>query len=355
MSQGSGLLDASPVDDAVQSSEQRTRPPGVWADPEAHLIAAVEHPWYRTLTAANAAVLATTNAFYQARNMSPVLMPITVSSVSSPMGLGSDSLPVQIDLLGDRTYLADSMQFQLEFMLRHGLDGAYYVMPTFRGEAADKTHLNQFFHSEAEILGGLEEVMSLVEAYMRALTEGLLDGTVGTQLERCVGTTVHLEDLLKREEFPRISYDEAEDILGSDCFTLKAPGAPAITRRGEQALIERFGGAVWLTFPPSRTVPFYQRVDERGRAHSADLLLGIGEVAGCGARHITGEETRRALADHLVAESDYAWYVRMKDNYPLETAGFGLGLERFLLWVLKHDDIRDLHVMPRIAGTPSWV
>ncbi|MDX2537114.1 MULTISPECIES: asparagine synthetase A [Streptomyces] len=355
MSQGSDLLDASPDDGAARSREQRTRPPGLWADPVAHLASAVEHPWYRIVTAVNASILASTSSFYQSRNVSPVLMPVTVSSVSSPMGLGSDSLPVQIDLLGDRTYLADSMQFQLEFMLRHGLEGAYYVMPSFRGEDADQTHLNQFFHSEAEICGGQEEVMSLVEAYMGALTEGLLEGAVGAHIERCAGTTDHLEELLKRPEFPRITYDEAQDLLGSNAFTLKAPEAPAITRHGEQALIEHFGGAVWLSSPPSLTVPFYQRVDERGRAHSADLLLGIGEVLGCGARHITGEETRQALADHLIPESDYTWYVRMKDDYPLETAGFGLGLERFLLWVMQHDDIRDLHVMPRIAGKPSWV
>ncbi|MFD7548347.1 amino acid--tRNA ligase-related protein [Streptomyces sp. NPDC059816] len=355
MSQGIDLLHTSPDENVTRSHEQRTRPPGVWADPEAHLTAAVEHHWYRAVTAINASIVNSTSSFYQSRNISPVLMPVTVSSVSSPMGLGSDSLPVQIDLMGDRTYLADSMQFQLEFMLRHGLEGAYYIMPTFRGEDADQTHLNQFFHSEAEIRGGQDDVMSLVEAYLGALTEGLLEGSVGNQVERCAGTTDHLEALLKQAEFPRITYDEAQDLLGSHAFTLKAPGAPAITRDGEQALIERFGGAVWLASPPSITVPFYQRVDKRGRAHSADLLFGVGEVVGCGARHITGKETRRALVDHSIAESEYTWYVRMKEDYPLETAGFGLGLERFLLWVMQHDDIRDLHVMPRIAGTRSWV
>src|SRR6185437_14349027 len=112
----------------------RRRPPGAWRDPEMHLAAAAEDPWYRMITAINASIVETTADFYRGRGVSPALMPVTVSSVSSPMGLGSDSQPVQIDLQGDRTYLADSMQFQLEFILRHGLAGAYYIMPTFRGE-----------------------------------------------------------------------------------------------------------------------------------------------------------------------------------------------------------------------------
>lgn len=40
----------------------------------------------------------------------------------------------------------------------------------------------------------------------------------------------------------------------------------------------------------------------------------------------------------------------MKDSFPLKTAGYGMGVERFLLWVLGHDDIRDLQILPRFNG-----
>ena len=333
----------------------RRRPPGAWRDPEMHLAAAAEDPWYRMITAINASIVETTADFYRGRGVSPALMPVTVSSVSSPMGLGSDSLPVQIDLQGDRTYLADSMQFQLEFILRHGLAGAYYIMPTFRGEQADETHLNQFFHSEAEIRGDLNDVMALVEDYLRALTRDLLDSATIYQIDEAAGTVSHLEGFLTKPVVPRIDFEAAYELLGSGYFAEKTPGALCITRAGEQKLIEYYDGAVWLTHPLHKTVPFYQQVDDRGRALSADLLLGIGEVVGCGARHRTGDEVRASLRDHQVAESDYAWYVQMKDRYPLQTAGFGLGLERYMLWALRHDDIRDLHVMPRVQGVPSWV
>ena len=330
-------------------------PPRLWNDPEAHRIAAVESPWYHMLTRLYGLLLDATNRFYADAGITPVLMPLTVSSVSSPMGLGSDSLPVRVDLLGEPVYLADSMQFQLEFMLRHGLRGAYYVMPSFRGETADETHLNQFFHSEAEIHGGLDDVIRLVERYLRALTSRLVEDPVSDLVARAAGTLEHLHTVVASTEFPRITFDTALETLGSTHFDTRGAGIPVITRRGEAALIERFGGGVWLTHPPHLSVPFYQRCDAAGRAECADLLLGVGEIVGCGARHIEADDVRSALATHDVSPDAYRWYIEMRESHPMPTAGFGLGIERYLLWLLNHSDIRDLHVMPRISGVPTCV
>lgn len=43
----------------------------------------------------------------------------------------------------------------------------------------------------------------------------------------------------------------------------------------------------------------------------------------------------------------YSWYLEMKRNYPRKTAGFGLGLERLLMWVLQIADIRRVQLTPR--------
>lgn len=59
------------------------------------------------------------------------------------------------------------MQFLLEYGLRFKGRGAFYIMPTFRGEILDKRHLNQFYHSECEISGSLEDVMTLSEEYVK--------------------------------------------------------------------------------------------------------------------------------------------------------------------------------------------
>ena len=101
-------------------------------------------------------------------------LPVTTGSISSPMGRGSDSLPVKINLEGVNTYLADSMQFLLEYGCRLNSNGVYYVMPSFRGEKADNRHLCQFYHSEAEIPGTLNDVMNLVDEYIKYLSRELL-------------------------------------------------------------------------------------------------------------------------------------------------------------------------------------
>jgi aspartyl/asparaginyl-tRNA synthetase len=128
----------------------------------------------------------------------------------------------------------------------------------------------------------------------------------------------------------------------------------ALRRAGERQLIEMYGGAVWVTHPPAEAVPFYQAVDSEGCALSADLLFGVGEVVGCGQRQSTGDLVRASLEAHHVDPAPYHWYCTMKDHFPLQTAGFGLGLERYLLWLLCHDDVRDLHALPRMRGVPHF-
>lgn len=349
---------ASLADDTASSAS--LAPPASWHDPQRHLVAAAESAWYQLCTSLMTAILHVTHDFYRARGIEPVLMPVTVGSVSSPMGLGSDSIPVSIDLHGERTYLADSMQFQLEFLLRHGLVGAYYVMPTFRGEDPDATHLNQFFHSEAEIRGGLSDVMRLVEEHVVAFASGLVTARCSEDLERVAGGLGHLRDLVDAGtsgSLPRITFDEAVDLLGTPAFEDRGPGRLTIRRQAEQELVRRVGGAVWLTHPPHPTVPFYQAFDESGtRALAADLLMGgVGEVVGCGQRHTDARDLLAALRVHEVDEDEYRWYRLMKQRQPLLTSGFGLGVERFLLFATRHDDIRDLHVMPRLKGSRSWL
>jgi len=334
-----------------------TTPPRTWRTPERHLEAATDSPWYRLVSRLQCAIVDATSSFYKERRIRPTLMPITVGSISSPIGLGSDSLPVRIDLLGGSTYLADSMQFQLELLLRQGFEGVYYIMPSFRGEEPDATHLNQFFHSEAEIRGGLDEIMLLIESYVRRLAVATL-AECEDDLVRATGTTRHAEDLAARSSFPRIRLRDALKLLGDTPeFFAAGPGdARSLTRRGEQALIRESGGVVWVTHFDPITVPFYQALEDDGEgARTADLLLGRGEAVGCGERHRTRAQVEAALKQHRVDPTEYEWYLRMKEHAPIRTAGFGLGLERFLLWLLRHDDARDLQVFPRIKGIRSWI
>ena len=131
----------------------------------------------------------------------------------------------------------------------------------------------------------------------------------------------------------------------------------ALTRTGEQVLIKKFSGAVWLTEMDHLSVPFYQAFvpnSKTPKALCADLLLGQGETLGLGQRHVDAETVQQALRMHEVQEKSYEWYMEIRDGAKggkaMETTGWGMGMERFLAWLLKHDDIRDFAIIPRLKN-----
>ncbi|KUM95731.1 asparaginase [Streptomyces cellostaticus] len=294
-----------------------------------------------------------TTDFWSARGARCLHLPITTNSISSPMGLGSDSQPVSVDMFGQRTYLADSMQFMLEYGCRLSEAGAWYLMPSFRGEDADSTHLNQFFHSEAEIPGGLDDVMRVSEEYVRDLARRALT-ELADELRAVVGDLSHIEHMATTDPFVRLTFDEAVSLLGDDpaAVVTHAQGWRTLTRHGEHRLLREVSPFVWVSHYDHLSVPFYQAYAAGGQrsALNADLLFGPGEVIGCGERHVGGEDTLRALEHHQVPPEDYDWYVRMKAESPMHTAGFGMGVERWLMWMLKQPDIRELQLVPRLNG-----
>lgn len=104
-----------------------------WNCPRQHFHNALTSDWYKLIGKLYAGIIEATLDFYRTKKFLPVCLPVTCNSVSSPMGLGSDSEPVAIKLFDKKIYLSDSMQFYLEYMLRQIGEGVYYIMPSFRG------------------------------------------------------------------------------------------------------------------------------------------------------------------------------------------------------------------------------
>lgn len=328
--------------------------PKSWMNLQEHYLSALADPWYKTLVEIQDVISTSTLKFFSKRGLRMLHLPITTHSISSPMGLGSDSQPVKIQLFGIDTYLADSMQFMLEYGCRLHSPGCYYLMPSFRGEHADETHLCQFYHSEAEIVGSIDDVMRLVEEYLRFMCAELL-WSCSASIWAIAKDVSHIEALVQSDQLlPRITLDQAVTLLKSDPAFVRSyeAGYRVLTRAGERALIERFGGFVWLTEQDHLAVPFYQSfADPEGKkAKASDLLFGLGEVVGSGERHVTTQEVNRALTMHHVDPEPYAWYCKLRETLPMQTAGFGLGTERFICWLLKHDDVRDCQILPRFNG-----
>ncbi len=327
-----------------------------WRNPEEFLNVVLESKWYFAISLFLSEIQINTRDFYKKYKFASIPMPITSSSISSPFGLGSDSEPVQIELFNKTTYLSDSMQFHLEYLIRQKFKGVYYIMPTFRGENPDERHLNQFFHSELEIDGTLDDVMNIIDKYIKYCIKNIFI-KYGELIEELGGGVDHIEKFLdKNYTIPRISFEEALTILECSPKFYKFVNKKIvnISAEGERALLKKFNGPVWIMYYPIQTVPFYQAWNsDNVHAMCADLLMGIGEIVGCGQRHSTYLETLVALDHHKVNRNEYEWYLKMKKEYPLQTSGFGMGIERLLLWLLNHNDIRDVTLFNRLKGYES--
>ncbi|KAK4158061.1 hypothetical protein C8A00DRAFT_28961 [Chaetomidium leptoderma] len=205
---------------------EAARPPRSWTSLSSHFSAVLRDPWYKNLLIAQDALFHTSVVFIRKRlGYKYCFLPATTEAISSPMGLGSDSEPVSIFFLGQKTYLADSMQFALEYMLRirDEVTGVYYANNSFRGEEADAMHLNRFFHVECELLGPFSKGIETAEAYIIQLVSASVEEH--EELVKAVaGTTDHLVALLELYrsyggKFPQISVDDALalPVIVGDC------------------------------------------------------------------------------------------------------------------------------------------
>jgi aspartyl/asparaginyl-tRNA synthetase len=334
----------------VTDTQQRLAPARLWQSPGDHHRYGLVSPWCRMLSELQTTFTESTIDFWRERRAKTLHLPLTTGSISSPMGAGSDSKPVHIDLLGAPTYLADSMQFMLEYGCRLTGSETYYVMPSFRGEQTDARHLAQFFHSEAEIPGGLDDVVDVVQKYLMRLATDFL-AAHEELIGEVAGTTEHVAALADGDVFRRLTFDEAAALLDGEGVEQHG-GWRSLSREAELELMRRAGQFTWVTHWDHLSVPFYQAYgDAAGRtALNGDLLFGIGETVGAGERHADGDQVLRALAQHEVDPAPYGWYLDIRAAIPLRTAGFGLGVERFLLWLTDHDDIRDMQLLPRENG-----
>jgi len=290
------------------------------------------------------------------------------SSVSSPLGPGSDSEPVSIKLGKLNTFLVDSSQFGFEPILINNIEKAYCYLPSMRGEDCDKRHLTQFYHCEMEMRGGLGELIPIIEGYVKILCETtlLMKNVVGKISVSPVETKRMMNRVIKMKKFPKISFDEAVEILisnGKKSLIHFSNHGRSISSRGEieLMLILKVNTPIWLYNFDRDMVPFYQKPDPKNqdRVINADLLFPPinkksfgGEILGAGQRQDNAKEMYESLRRQSnVSVKSYKWYIELRNqsNYKA-TSGFGLGIERFLAWAIGKDNIRDVIPYPRIKN-----
>lgn len=289
-------------------------------------------------------------------------------SVSSPTGPGSDSEPIKLNLGRLEAYLTDSSQFGFEPLLMNNFKKVYCYLPSMRGENPDDRHLNQFFHCEMEMIGALEKLIPIIEGYVKILCQTvlLMKNTLNKISDYPVISKTALKEVINSKKFPEITFDKAVEMLIKNkkekYLNLTSSGRD-ITPKGEVELMNilKIKTPIWIKYFDRNRVAFYQKPTgpKKDKTINADLVFPAlkenafgGEIVGAGQRQNNSTEIYTSLkSQNNISSKPYEWYINLRRLPEYRTtSGFGLGIERFIAWVLVKKNIRDVILYPRLKN-----
>lgn len=86
-----------------------------------------------------------------------------------------------------------------------------------------------------------------------------------------------------------------------------------------------------------------------------DLLVPkIGELLGGSQREESYEKLKTRITDLGMSLDDYDWYLDLRKYGAIPTSGFGLGLERLVMYLTGMENIRDVIPFPRTTGSLKY-
>ncbi len=255
-----------------------------------------------------------------------------------------------IDYFGRPGYLSQTAQLYLEAMIAPH-ERVYALTSSFRAEKSrTPRHLTEFQHLEVELAWcDLPELLDFIERMIASVCAAVA--------ARCVPELRVLgrppEELAAvRAPFPRLRYAEAIDRLRAKGLPLEWGSDLATAEERALTLEER--SPIFVTHFPRELKAFYMRrtPDDPRTVEAADLLApeGYGEIVGASVRETDAAALVERLTQIGAPLADYEWYLDLRRHGNVPHAGFGLGVERILRWMLRREHIRETTPFPR---TPS--
>lgn len=278
------------------------------------------------------------------------------------------------DFFGKETNLTVSGQLEAESMAM-GLGKVYTFGPTFRAENSNTSrHLAEFWMIEPEMaFYDLEDNMKLAEEFIKSVIKDLIDEckedleNLNKKLldedkakpmnERNELNLLERLDFVINNDFKKITYTEAFEILRNSKPNKKKKFKFPILEWGidlqsehERFLVEKhFKKPVIIYDYPAKIKAFYMRMNEDGKTVKAmDILFpGIGEIVGGSQREERLDVLKSRIKELNIEEKELWWYLDLRKYGTVKHSGFGLGLERLILFATGMTNIRDVIPFPR--------
>jgi asparaginyl-tRNA synthetase len=267
------------------------------------------------------------------------------------------------DFFGKPAYLTVSGQLEGEIFAL-ALSNVYTFGPTFRAENSNTPrHLAEFWMIEPEMaFCDLAGDMELAEDFLKYIIRYVLDHC-GQDLEffneRIDKTVLSTLEHVATSEFERVTYTEAIRLLEQSGKSWEFPvhwGADLQSEHERYLTEEKFKKPVIVTDYPREIKAFYMRANDDGKTVRAMDVLAprIGEIIGGSQR----EERADVLRERIVAQNlnvdAYWWYLELRKYGSVPHAGFGLGLERMLMYLTGMKNIRDVVPFARTPGSAEF-
>jgi len=262
------------------------------------------------------------------------------------------------NLLGRDSYLTVSGQLEVESHCM-GFNKVYTFGPTFRAENSNTArHACEFWMVEPEIaFADLSDTMDLAEEMMRYLVKFALEAAPEEMefFNKFIDKgLIDRLTALTAAEFTRCTYTDAVELLeksGRDWEFPVSWGAD-LQSEHEKYLVEHFKGPVFVYDYPEKIKSFYMRRNDDGKTVAAcDLLVpGPGEIIGGSQREERFDVLKERMAAKGMDLDEYWWYLDLRRFGTAKHAGFGLGLERLIMYITGMENIRDVIPFPRTPG-----
>ena len=274
---------------------------------------------------------------------------LTDTPIFTPAACEGTTTLFEVNYIDDqKAYLTQSGQLYVEATAA-ALGKVYSFGPTFRAEKSKtRRHLTEFWMLEPEAsYAHLGDMMQLAEGLVSAMVQAVARNRA-RELAALGRDAAPLERI--SPPFPRISYDEAVQILQKAGSAAK--WGEDFGGDEETILSRHFEKPVIIHRYPASMKPFYMARDsERPElALNFDVIApeGYGEIIGGSERESSYDKIVQRIREHGLPEDSFQWYLDLRRYGSVPHAGFGLGIERTVAWICGTEHIREVIPFPRM-------
>jgi asparaginyl-tRNA synthetase len=267
------------------------------------------------------------------------------------------------DFFGREAFLTVSGQLNVEAYCL-AMSKVYTFGPTFRAENSNTSrHLAEFWMIEPEIaFADLAADADLAERFLKSIFSALL-AERGDDMkffaERVDKDCIARVERFVSASFARMTYTDAIAALEKSGKAFEFPvrwGMDLQSEHERWLTEEHVGRPVVVMNYPREIKAFYMRQNDDGKTVAAmDVLApGIGEIIGGSQREERLDRLDQRLVEMGLDPKVYWWYRDLRRYGTVPHAGFGLGLERTIIYATGIANIRDVIPFPRAPGQAAF-